>query len=124
LKECELAVKEITSAKKMYRLATYWLFLVLVVVWTAKQVTAAAPITQPTALLRARQTQSIISVDSTTVSIGSFSAEEFCDGEGSICDYVNQLSDDCEAFEADGILGGPQWLECVCGNGYVSVNQQ
>src|SRR5438046_527955 len=96
----------------------YSLFLVLVVVWAARRVTAAAPITQPTALLRARRTQSIISVDSTTVSIGSFSAEEFCNGVGSICDYAQQLSDDCEAFEADGILGGPQWFECVCGNGY------
>jgi len=107
----------------MYVLTAQWLFPVLVVVWV-KRATADAQITPPTlvTLLRARETQSP-TIISTITSVNPLSGLSFCFGTGSICDYANQLSSDCQSFE-DNVSDLSQWYQCICENGYVSTNQQ
>ncbi|KAN0096498.1 hypothetical protein V8E51_015303 [Hyaloscypha variabilis] len=46
--------------------------------------------------------------------------EEYClDG---ICSYSETLSSDCQGFS--GQSDQTQWYECICGNGFVSANQE
>ena len=40
----------------------------------------------------------------------------FCFGENSICSVGNDLYAQCENYE------GTQYYKCICGNGYVSVD--
>lgn len=113
----------------MYRFASSWLFLTLGLI-LVRRATANVPITRPVALVRPRQTPSttasatvpadsgIISVDSTTISVGSFAADQFCTGVGGICDLYDQLLGDCDAFL------DTQFYECICGNGAVSAHLQ
>lgn len=44
----------------------------------------------------------------------------FCYGEGSICAVGNDLFDDCESLSSNYDDLNP-WYECLCSNGYVSV---
>jgi len=46
----------------------------------------------------------------------------FCYGETSICSEGNQLFDKCSAFEDD--ADSTQWYQCLCGNGYVTAEQE
>ena len=43
----------------------------------------------------------------------------FCFGEKSICEYSNDLFEDCQNYLEE----LPQWYNCVCANGYVSVDE-
>lgn len=83
---------------------------------------ADAQITTQVALLRARESQSV-SIVSTITSVNTLSGLEFCNGDGSICDYALQLSNDCQSFEND-VSNLTMWYQCICENGYVSTNQQ
>jgi hypothetical protein len=44
----------------------------------------------------------------------------FCFGENSICSFSTDLFEDCQGF-----LGADEneWFQCICGNGYVSVDE-
>ena len=43
----------------------------------------------------------------------------FCFGYNSICSLSNNLWSQCENYLSD----TPQWYKCICGNGYVSVDE-
>jgi hypothetical protein len=45
----------------------------------------------------------------------------FCYGENSICAIQNDLYDQCENYQEPYQL--QKWYQCICGNGYVSVEQ-
>jgi len=112
---------QFTSVTRMYVLTAQWLFPVLAVVW-ATRATADAQITPPTPVLRARETQSP-TIISTITSVNLLSGLSFCFGDGGICSYANQLSNDCQSFE-NNISDLSPWYQCICENGYVSTNQQ
>jgi hypothetical protein len=46
----------------------------------------------------------------------------FCFGKNSICEIQNNLNDECDAFDND---DGDQipYYKCLCGNGFVAVQQ-
>jgi len=43
----------------------------------------------------------------------------FCFGENSICDISNQLFSQCDNY----LNQLTEWYKCLCGNGYVSVDE-
>ena len=45
----------------------------------------------------------------------------FCDGVNSICAQSNSLFDRCNAFSNQ--ANDSQWFQCLCGNGYMAVNE-
>jgi hypothetical protein len=45
----------------------------------------------------------------------------FCYGDGSICDVSNALYTQCETYQQP--YQPVKWYQCVCGNGYVSVDE-
>jgi hypothetical protein len=48
--------------------------------------------------------------------------DSFCYGTDAICSVSFDLSDACDNFFDSGET--EKWYECLCGNGYVSVNEQ
>ncbi|CZR56721.1 uncharacterized protein PAC_06610 [Phialocephala subalpina] len=85
---------------------------------TAATITSVTPAPAPTShhkdLLRAR----LLLARSKRDDIDNL---DFCYGDHSICEENNNLHGACEAFETQD--DQTQFYECLCGNGYVSVNQ-
>jgi hypothetical protein len=48
--------------------------------------------------------------------------EDYCFGPEGICSYMNDLFEDCNGFENESDL--TQWYQCLCGNGYVSSQDE
>ncbi len=45
----------------------------------------------------------------------------FCYGENSICDFAINLFDQCQNYQEP--YDPEKWYQCICGNGYVSVEE-